>query len=174
MRNAVKVLGIGAVLVLAAACQGEAPSTLPAKVTDSASPPPSSTAPPSTSATPPMAPPGTLPGAPPGQSRPTQGVPAGDTALPATQVDSSGMGDGYPRPVAAGDGGKTLYVQEEQRGCDQVDARVTEQDDRQVVVLVTVVRAARSQICPDHVREISLPVTLTAPIGPRKVVLRRG
>ncbi|MFD9887789.1 hypothetical protein ACFWY9_00505 [Amycolatopsis sp. NPDC059027] len=172
MRSAVKVLGIGAVMVLAAACQDNAPPKTPAgnsvSPTASSVAPPS--APPSTSATPPVA----QPGNPPGQSRPTQGVPAGDTALPATQVDSSGMGDGYARPVAAADGGKTLFVQEEQRGCDQLDAKATEQDDRQVVVLITVIRAARSQVCPDHVKEITLPVPLTAPIGARKVVLRLG
>ncbi|MFE0026466.1 hypothetical protein [Amycolatopsis sp. NPDC059021] len=174
MRNAVRVFGIGALLVTLAACQEytDGKSTTPVK-TDTLAPS-VSVPPPSTSATPPVAQPGNPPGNPPGQSRPTQGVPAGDTALPATQVDSSGMGDGYARPVAAADGGKTLYIQEEQRGCDQLDARATEQDDRQVVVLIMVIRAARSQVCPDHVKEITLPVPLTAPIGARKVVLRAG
>ena len=41
-------------------------------------------------------------------------------------------------------------------------------------MLVTVTTAAKGQMCPDYIRDISIPLTLAAPLGTRTVVLRQG
>ncbi|GAA3531072.1 hypothetical protein GCM10022222_12650 [Amycolatopsis ultiminotia] len=121
---------------------------------------------------PPPAPSSVPPGPP--QSRPTQGVPPGDTAPAAGQVDASALPAGYPHDVVLADGGSTVVVQAEEAGCDQVSAAAGEQNGDHVVVTVTLVRAPHGKMCPMHVRETPLPVRLAEPLGARKLLLRAG
>ncbi|MBB4684829.1 hypothetical protein [Amycolatopsis jiangsuensis] len=108
------------------------------------------------------------------RSRPTQGVPAGDRAPAAGQVDVSALPAGYPRDVTLAEGGSTVVIQAEQAGCDHLSAAAAEQTSGQVVVVVTLTRSSHGKKCPMHVKETPLPVRLAAPLGARKLVLRPG
>lgn len=173
MRTTVKVLGVSVLLLSVAACGGQsgsgasAPSTSasPAPGPTSVSPAPGSTSPAPVPLPSPSGPP---------QSRPTQGVPPGDTAPAPGQVDASALPPGYPHDLTLAEGGKVVVIQAEEGGCDKVGARAGEQTAQQAVVVVTVTKAPHGQMCPMHIREISLPVTLDQPLGGRKLVLRPG
>lgn len=173
MRTTVKVLGVSVLLLSVAACGGQsgsgasAPSTSasPAPGPTSVSPAPGSTSPAPVPLPSPSGPP---------QSRPTQGVPPGDTAPAPGQVDASALPPGYPHDLTLAQGGKVVVIQAEEGGCDKVGARAGEQTAQQAVVVVTVTKAPHGQMCPMHIREISLPVTLDQPLGGRKLVLRPG
>ncbi|MFF4600225.1 hypothetical protein ACQPXB_13655 [Amycolatopsis sp. CA-161197] len=110
----------------------------------------------------------------PPQSRPTQGTAPGDTAPAAGQLDASALPAGYPHDVTLAQGGKVVVIHAEEGGCDHITAAAGEQTAQQAVVIVTVTKAPHGQMCPMHVREISLPVPLAEPLGGRKLVLRPG
>ncbi|MGW4488195.1 hypothetical protein ACWEOE_30645 [Amycolatopsis sp. NPDC004368] len=157
-----------------AACGG---GTAPAGAPSSS--PPSSTAsslpvPPSSVSAPPQAPtPPSSPAGPP-QSHPTQGVPPGDTAPAAGQIDASALPGGYPHDVTLAQGGKVVVIHADEAGCDHIVAAAGEQTAQKAVVVITVTKAPRGQMCPMHVREVSLPVPLAEPLGGRTLVLRPG
>jgi hypothetical protein len=171
MRNVAKLLGMGLLLVTVTACGAGANSGAGAGPTGTT--PPASTGvstpafpvPPSSSVPPPSGPP---------QGKPTQGVPPGDGTLGEAQVDAKKLPEGYPRTLALGDGGKTLILQAEEGGCRHISARLGEQTPQHVVVLVAVAAAKKGQMCPDYIREISIPLALSAPLGTRTVVLQQG
>ncbi|MFI5612143.1 hypothetical protein [Amycolatopsis sp. NPDC051903] len=163
------------VLLLSAAACGE--RTVPAGPAPATSPPPAVSTTPATPGAPtgpttPMTPPPS-PGGPP-QSRPTQGVPPGDTAPAPGQVDASALPAGYPHDVTLAQGGKVVVIHAEEAGCDHLSAAAGEQTAQHVVVRVTVTKAPRGQMCPMHVREVSLPVPLGEPLGGRTLVLQPG
>ncbi len=168
MRNTAKLLGMAVLLVTVTACgaSGVDPAV--------SAPPPSgsSTAPsttaPSTSSTqvpPPTGPP---------QSRPTQGVPPADGALAESQVDAKTLPEGYPRTLLLADRGQTLVLQAEEGGCRKISARLGDQTAQQVVVLVAIAQPKKGQMCPDYIRNVSIPLALAAPLGSRTVILRQG
>ena len=167
MRTTVKVLGMSVLLLSVAACGGQSGSGASAPST-SASPPPASVPPTSPPPVPLPSPSG------PPQSRPTQGVPPGDTAPAPGQVDASALPAGYPHDLTLAQGGKVVVIQAEEGGCDKLSASAGEQTVQQAVVVVTVTKAPHGQMCPMHIRDISLPVTLDQPLGGRKLVLRAG
>ncbi|WP_081655169.1 hypothetical protein [Amycolatopsis orientalis] len=162
-------MGASALLLTVAACGGN--GTVAAPV--SSGPPPSSST--SVSSPPPasssVAPPPTS--APP-KSRPTQGVPPGDTAPAPGQIDASALPAGYPHDVTLAEGGSVVVIQAEEGGCDKISAKAGEQTAARVIVLVTITKPPHGQMCPMHVREISLPVRLAAPLGGRELVLKPG
>ncbi|MGW4401980.1 hypothetical protein ACWEHA_42330 [Amycolatopsis nivea] len=161
-------MGASALLLTVAACGGN--GTVAAPV--SSGPPASSTSvssPPSSS--PSVSPP---PASAPPKSRPTQGVPPGDTAPAAGQVNASALPAGYPHDVTLAEGGSVVVIHAEEGGCDKLSAKAGEQTATQVVVLVTLTKAPHGQMCPMHIREISLPVRLDAPLGGRELVLKPG
>ncbi|WP_410574996.1 hypothetical protein [Amycolatopsis sp. cmx-4-61] len=165
MRTTVKLLGAGLLLLTATACAansragapagtGPAPETsasVPGTVTPTLGPPPSQTV-----------------------GRPTQGIAPGDDVIAETQVDARGLPEGYPRSLTRSLDGRTLVLQAEEGGCRRISARVGEQTAQQVVVLVNVLSAPKGQMCPDYIKEIKVPLTLSAPLGTRTVVLRQG
>ncbi|WP_329049587.1 hypothetical protein OG738_42540 [Amycolatopsis sp. NBC_01488] len=106
--------------------------------------------------------------------RPTQGIAPGDDVLAESQVDARGLPEGYPRSLTRSTDGKTLILQAEEGGCRRVSAHVGDQTPQQVVVLVAVTAAKKGQMCPDYIKEISVPLALAAPLGTRTVVLRQG
>ncbi|EOD69415.1 hypothetical protein, partial [Amycolatopsis vancoresmycina] len=106
--------------------------------------------------------------------RPTQGIAPGDDVIAETQVDARQLPEGYPRSLTRSLDGKTLILQAEEGGCRRISARVGDQTAQQVVVLVAVLSAPKGQMCPDYIREIKIPLVLTAPLGSRTVVLRQG
>ncbi|WP_239154045.1 hypothetical protein [Amycolatopsis sp. FDAARGOS 1241] len=110
----------------------------------------------------------------PPQSRPTQGVPPGDTAPAPGQLDASALPAGYPHDVTLAQGGKVVVIHAEEAGCDHISAVAGEQTAQHVVVRVTVTKAPHGQMCPMHVREVSLPVPLSEPLGGRTLVLQPG
>ena len=114
-----------------------------------------------------------VPSGPP-QSRPTQGVPPWDGAIAEAQVDAKTLPEGYPRTLLLADRGQTLILQAEEAGCRKISARLGDQTAQQVVVLVAVAQPKKGQMCPDYIRNISIPLALAAPLGSRTVVLRQG
>ncbi|WP_409465850.1 hypothetical protein [Amycolatopsis sp. GA6-003] len=160
-------MGASALLLTVAACGSNGTTAAPvssgpasSSVPVSSPPPPSSVAPPPVTAPP--------------KSRPTQGVPPGDTAPAAGQVNASALPPEYPHDVTLAEGGSVVVIQAEEGGCDKISAKAGEQTAAQVVVLVTITKAPHGQMCPMHVREISLPVRLAAPLGGRELVLKPG
>ncbi|MFJ9778365.1 hypothetical protein ACIRSS_02210 [Amycolatopsis sp. NPDC101161] len=106
--------------------------------------------------------------------RPTQGIAPGDDVIAESQIDARGLPEGYPRSLTRSLDGKTLILQAEEGGCRHVSAHVGDQTPQQVVVLVAVSAAKKGQMCPDYIKEITLPLTLAEPLGTRTVVLRQG
>lgn len=106
--------------------------------------------------------------------RPTQGIAPGDDVIAEAQIDARGLPEGYPRSLTRSLDGKTLILQAEEGGCRHVSAHVGDQTPQQVVVLVAVSAAKKGQMCPDYIKEITLPLTLAEPLGTRTVVLRQG
>lgn len=162
------LLGTGLLLLTLTAC-GAGNTAAPAApgstgpetpTTSSASPPPSS---------PPVA-------APPSQTvgRPTQGIVAGDNAIAEAQIDAKGLPEGFPRTLVRSMDGKTLTLQAEDGGCRHVSAHVGDQTPEQVSVLIAVSTAKKGQMCPDYIKNVSIPLPLAAPLGSRTVVLRQG
>ena len=157
------------VTVTACGASGVDPAVppLPPSGTTAPSPTPSTTAPGTTPT------PGPVPSGPP-QSRPTQGVPPGDGAIAEAQVDAKTLPEGYPRTLLLADRGQTLILQAEEGGCRKISASLGDQTAQQVVVLVAVAQPKKGQMCPDYIRNISIPLALAAPLGSRTVVLRQG
>ena len=106
--------------------------------------------------------------------RPTQGIAPGDDVIAESQVDARGLPEGYPRSLTRSTDGKTLILQAEEGGCRRVAAHVGDQTAQQVVVLVSVSAPKKGQMCPDYLKEVSVPLALTEPLGTRTVVLRQG
>ncbi|WP_290058345.1 hypothetical protein, partial [Amycolatopsis solani] len=123
----------------------------------------------SSSSVPPVAPP-----PPHTVGRPTQGIAPGDDVIAESQVDARSLPEGYPRSLTRSLDGKTLILQAEEGGCRRGSARVGEQTPQQVVVLIAVSAGKKGQMCPDYIREITVPLALTEPLGTRTVVLRQG
>ncbi|MEQ0557535.1 hypothetical protein ABJI51_00535 [Amycolatopsis sp. NEAU-NG30] len=157
------LLGTVLLLVTLTACGARSESGAPPPAT-----PPTSSAEPGT-VTPTLGPP-------PSQTvgRPTQGIAPGDDVVAESQIDARGLPEGSPRSLFRSTDGKTLTLEAEEGGCRRISARVGEQTDRQVVVLVAVTSAPKGQMCPDYLKEIRIPLALTAPLGTRTVVLRQG
>jgi hypothetical protein len=165
MRHTAKVIGAALVLFAAAACGSPAAPTAPGAGSPS-SPAGSSTPPPSSSAAPP---PSTSPAVP---TPPKQAVPPGDAAIPAKQVDTTGLPAGYPSQVFTSNGGTILNVVAEQGGCGHVTADPQEQNGQHIVVNLVETVAHSGQMCPDYVRNVVISVTLSAPLADRTVVLK--
>lgn len=106
--------------------------------------------------------------------RPTQGIAPGDNVIAESQVDARGLPEGYPRSLTRSLDGRTVILQAEEGGCRRVAAHVGDQTPQQVVVLVSVIAAKKGQMCPDYLKEVSIPLTLAEPLGTRTVVLRQG
>ncbi len=172
MRNTAKLLGMALLLVSVAACgaNGGAGGQAVQPVPGTTSPPSTTSGLPGTASVTPVPP----PTGPPQQTRPTQGVPAGDGALKESQVDAKKLPDGYPRTLVLADRGQTLILQGEEGGCRKISARLGDQDAQHVVVLVAVALPKKGQMCADYLRDISIPLALAAPLGGRTVVLQAG
>ncbi|HWD04886.1 MAG TPA: hypothetical protein VG674_20795 [Amycolatopsis sp.] len=158
---------MSALLLSAAACGQKTVPAGPAPV-PTTPPAAGSTSPPAVSSTPPSTQPG------PPQTRPTQGTAPGDGAPAQGQVDASALPPGYPHDVTLAEGGKVVVIHAEEGGCDHLSAAAGEQTAQHAVVKITVTHAPRGQMCPMHVTEISLPVTLAQPLGGRTLVLQPG
>ncbi|MFC0431495.1 hypothetical protein [Kutzneria buriramensis] len=115
----------------------------------------------------------TLPG-----SAPTNGIaPAGQGGslrdVPAAQVDTSKLPQGYPARVQLDDNGAVLTVQGEEGGCEHTSAQPTAQDATAVHVLITRALAGADQVCTKELRLTQLTVQLDKPLADRKVVLEQ-
>jgi hypothetical protein len=166
MRTTVKLLGTSLLLLTVTAC-GASTGGAPAGRTGPETPTTSTTVPgtvPPTAAPPPS----------PTVGRPTQGIAPGDDVVAETQVDARTLPEGYPRSLVRSLDGKTLVLQAEEGGCRRISAHVGAQTAQQVVVLIAVTAAQKGQMCPDYIREITIPLALAEPLGTRTVVLRQG
>jgi hypothetical protein len=135
-----------------------------------------STTPGSTVPAPATSPTGAVAPPPPSQTvgRPTQGIAPGDDVIAETQVDARALPEGYPRGLTRSADGKTVILQAEEGGCRRVSAHVGDQTAQQVVVFVAVTAPKKGQLCPDYIKDVSIPLALTEPLGTRTVVLRQG
>ncbi len=168
MRTTVKLLGAGLLLVTATACAANSGAGAPAGSGPGPETPTTSASVPGTVTPTPAPPPSQTVG------RPTQGIAPGDDVIAETQVDARALPEGYPRSLTRSLDGRTVILQAEEGGCRRISARVGEQTDQHVVVLVAVASAPKGQMCPDYIKEIKVPLALAAPLGTRTVVLRAG
>jgi hypothetical protein len=108
----------------------------------------------------------TTPGAPPVPVLPT--APAGATAVPKGQVDTSHMNT---PPVGVKAAGRQITFNVGQAGCQHVTGQVAAQTAKAVTVdVVTTNTSHAGQVCPMIVREVLVTVTLAAPLGDRTLV----
>jgi hypothetical protein len=174
MRCVAKFVGAGLVLFAVTACGGQSNTAAPASggaLQTSSSVTPVPPAPPSSDVSTPT-PSQLQPGNPPG--RPKQVVPVGSEPVPVEQIDASGLPDGLPRDVTSSNGGTVLSMQAEEGGCAHVSAAPVAQDAKQVVVNLTQTKAQTGQMCPQYIRNVTISVTLSAPLAQRTLVLKAG
>lgn len=172
MRCVAKFVGAGLVLFAVTACGGQSDTAAPAAgggalPTSSSAP----AAPPSSDVSTPT-PSQLQPGNPPG--RPKQVVPVGSEPVPIEQIDASGLPAGYPHDVTSSNGGTVLSLLTEEGGCAHMSAAPVAQDAKQVVVNFTRTKAQAGQMCPQYIRDVTISVTLDAPLAQRTLVLKAG
>jgi hypothetical protein len=155
--------------LLVAACGPSAANGPPSTVATSASSTPPGTSASSNSGTPSTGSAGSASGS-------TASMPSatpGGSAVPASQLDTTGVVGGGPNGVWTQNGGRTIVLAVEQAGCEQSSATVASQTASQVVVqLVTTTQAKPGRVCPMIVRQVVLTATLSAPLGTRQLVLK--
>lgn len=169
-RSAAVPAACGVVLALAAGC-GQDPTPAPTAIGEPTSvavqAPSATTATPSSTATPTSTADLTTVSAGPD---PVLGAPPdGTTAVPAAQVDATALPPGFPATVWTR-GTRTVGLYGPAGGCTDVDARVTGQDDRQVVLAV-VQTSTGADACTRELRYRPLELPLEADLGTRRVVL---
>lgn len=72
------------------------------------------------------------------------------------------------------DGGRTLGVVVEKKGCEQVHASLAEQTKQRVVMVVTSKDTSKAgTMCPMHIANVPVTVTLDAPLADRQVVVKQ-
>jgi hypothetical protein len=92
-------------------------------------------------------------------------------AVPASQIDTSGVTEGAPDSVRTTDGGLVVVFSREMSGCQHLSAQVTEQSATRVaIVAITTTTSTAGQMCPMLVREVLVAVHLSAPLGSRTIV----
>jgi hypothetical protein len=111
-----------------------------------------------------------LPSLPPGP--PPSTPPAGATAVPDAQVDASALPDGYPRMVWTEQDGRAVGAVAQEGGCGKASAEAPEQSADRVVVTLVETQPSQPQPCTMDLRYPTVNVSLDAPLGDRKVVLR--
>lgn len=153
-------LGIGAVVALVlAGCHGEHDTSVPPPTTgvsDTSTGTTSSSAS-ATSAT---------------SAPPASGTSGGVKHTPVAQrtpVASKQLAPGSSG-VFTTDGGRALGIVVEKKGCEKVDARLAEQTTQRVVMVVTTKDISKpGAMCPMHIANVPVTVTLDAPLGDRTV-----
>jgi len=166
MRYLAKVVGTGAILLMATACAGQdMPISQPASGGDSAAPSGSVSTSPSESVLP------TSPSAnPPGKPRLT--VPEGSTPVPPAKVDVRALPANYPHEVWTANGGTILNIRAQEGGCGHALGEATEQAGDHVVVNLSETKAQTGQMCTMDIRFPVISVALAAPLDQRTVVLK--
>lgn len=115
-------------------------------------------------------------GQPPQLPPPTSAAPAtpepADQRMPVpdSQVDFSGLPQGYPHAVWTQDGGTVVVVTVAQGGCGKDDAEAADQTAQQVTIAV-ISMAHKPGLCPMYVQYVPEAVRLAAPLNQRKIVL---
>ncbi|MEV7095490.1 hypothetical protein AB0M80_21860 [Amycolatopsis sp. NPDC051045] len=169
MRYSAKVVGIGAILLMATACAGQDMPTGRPAGGDSAAP----TGSVSTSASPSPSepvPPGSPTANPPGKPRLT--VPEGSTPVPAGKIDATALPAGFPREVWTANGGTILNIRAQEGGCGHALGEAAEQTGDHVVVDLSETKAQTGQMCTMDIRYPVISVALAAPLDQRTVVLK--
>lgn len=164
MRYLAKVVGTGAVLLMATACAGQGmPTSQPAAGGTSAAPtgsvsPGESVLPTSPSANPP--------------GKPRLTVPEGSTPVPPDKVDAAALPKNYPHEVWTANGGTVLNIRAQEGGCGHALGEATEQAGDHVVVNLSETKAQTGQMCTMDIRYPVISVALAAPLDQRTVVLK--
>jgi hypothetical protein len=166
MRYSAKVVGTGAILLMATACAGQdMPTSQPASGGDAAAPSGSVSTSPSESVLP------TSPSAnPPGKPRLT--VPEGSTPVPPDKVDAQALPADYPHEVWTANGGTILNIRAQEGGCGHALGEAAEQAGDRVVVNLSETKAQTGQMCTMDIRYPVISVALAAPLDQRTVVLK--
>jgi hypothetical protein len=155
------------VLLTAGACASPATVTTGGQVLSTSAPAAvhgsATAAPPAARVSPPMAPVSTVPI--------VALPPQPGSAVPASQIDTSGMTGTAPDSVQTTDGGTVVVFSREMSGCQKLSAQVTEQSATRVAILaITTTTSTAGQMCPMLVREVPVAVRLGAPLGNRTIV----
>ncbi|WP_285483246.1 hypothetical protein [Amycolatopsis sp. NBRC 101858] len=168
MRYSAKVVGTGAMLLMATACAGQnVPISQPAAGGTSAAPTGSVSTSPSPSES---VLPGTPSANPPGKPRLT--VPEGSTPVPPNKVDAAALPANYPHEVWTANGGTILNIRAQEGGCGHALGEATEQAGDRVVVNLSETKAQTGQMCTMDIRYPVISVALAAPLDQRTVVLK--
>ncbi|MGX7826807.1 hypothetical protein ACTG9Q_17105 [Actinokineospora sp. 24-640] len=122
---------------------------------------------------------------PPAQSAPAQSAPAaepedqsgrtppaGSDPVPAAQVVTEALPEGYPVTVWTADDGTTVGAVAQEGGCGKASAEVTGQSGEQVVITLVETTPKKAEMCTMDIRYQKLTVELDQPLGDREVVLK--
>lgn len=142
MRRLNTTLGAGVLLLTVAACAGQ-----PSDVGFGGQPP---------------APPGPPPPAKPIQER---------AVVPDSSLDTSALPKGYPKRVWTQDGGTVVVATGQEGGCSKVHGELAEQSPQLVKVVFVEASPEKPRMCTMDLRYPPVTVQLSAPLGPRKIVL---
>ncbi|HEX2299813.1 MAG TPA: hypothetical protein VHH34_15080 [Pseudonocardiaceae bacterium] len=100
------------------------------------------------------------------------GSPVGGSAVPAAQLDSAALPEGYPRQVWTEDEGRTVGATGQEGGCTQVHSELREQTSEHIRMAFVEVTTSPGP-CTMDLRYRPLTVRLDAPLAERTVVLER-
>jgi hypothetical protein len=100
------------------------------------------------------------------------GPPPGGSTVPAAQVDSAALPEGYPRLVWTGDDGRTVGAIGQEGGCTQVHSELREQSSERIRITFVEVTTSPGP-CTMDLRFRPLSVRLDAALAERTVVLER-
>lgn len=148
MRRLAGIVGLGVVLLVTVGCGGSGPVGFGGE-------PPSA---PTNRPTPVELPPATTV------------PPAGAAAVPAAQVDASGLPGGWPTTVWTTEGGMVVGLFGRAGGCTSVAADLASQDAQRVVIRLVQTVTSEGP-CPQLRYFPPLTVRLTDPLGDRRVAL---
>lgn len=117
---------------------------------------------------------------PPAQSAPTDDPenqpgrvpPAGSDPVPAEQISTDALPDGYPVEAWTADGGTTIGLGAQEGGCGKASAEVTEQTGDKVVVTIVETTPKKAEMCTMDIRFVEVTAELDQPLGDREVVLK--
>lgn len=99
-------------------------------------------------------------------------VPPGVQEVPRERVDAGSLSDTYRREAYVFNDGRAVEVFGLAGGCKEAKAEVTGQSAEVVqITLVTITRQPSGTMCTQELRQVPLTVTLSAPLGDRRLVL---
>lgn len=107
-----------------------------------------------------------------GVRRTWSGPPRGGSTVPAAQIDSTALPEGYPRLVWTENDGRTVGATGQEGGCARVHSELREQSSQRIRIAFVEVTTSPGP-CTMDLRYRPLTVRLDVPLAERVVVLER-